>query len=41
VYNDKGDFDRAIADYEYALHLEPNHAGAKAMLQTAREERER
>jgi tetratricopeptide (TPR) repeat protein len=41
VYNDKGDYDRAIADYEAALRIDPNYANAKTALEQAREARGR
>ncbi|MDR1617424.1 MAG: tetratricopeptide repeat protein [Treponema sp.] len=41
AYYRKGDPDRAIADREAALRIEPNHTGARNNLEKARRERER
>jgi tetratricopeptide (TPR) repeat protein len=33
----KGDYDRAIADWEKALQLDPNNTTARSILETLRE----
>jgi len=35
----KKDYNRAIADYEAALRINPNHVGAKNMLELSRKTR--
>jgi hypothetical protein len=37
----KKDYDRSIADYEYALRLDPNYANSREMLQKVRQARGR
>jgi tetratricopeptide (TPR) repeat protein len=41
AYDDKGDLDRAIADCEAVLRIDPNHADAKRNLEIARRMRGR
>jgi tetratricopeptide (TPR) repeat protein len=38
-YSNKGDYDQAIADYEAALRIDPNHTSAKYYLEDARRAR--
>jgi tetratricopeptide (TPR) repeat protein len=35
AYDDKGDYDQAIADYEAALHIDPGHPHAGKNLEAA------
>jgi tetratricopeptide (TPR) repeat protein len=39
AYYNVGDLDRAIADWEEVLRINPNHANAKQYIETARQQR--